>query len=91
MPWREEVAATLLAWFPGQEFDGALAEVAVNLTNTGPRAGRQLVQVYLARGEGDVERPVRWLAGHAWRREPGGFTVEIGRSAGDVVTSCALG
>ncbi|GAA4692704.1 beta-glucosidase family protein [Nocardioides conyzicola] len=150
MPWRDEVAATLLAWFPGQEFGGALAdvllgqvepggrlpttwpaaedsvlpsttpvngrldyteglhlgyrrflrdgvepaywfghglgyttwsydevavageEVSVTVTNTGPRAGRELVQVYLARPDSTVERPVRWLAAHTWvEAEPG--------------------
>lgn len=198
MPWRAEVAATLLAWFPGQEFGGALAdvligrsepggrlpttwpdaegpvlpsttpvdgrlhyteglhvgyrrflrdgvepaywfghglgyttwsyddlvlspdgsEVAVTLTNTGARTGRELVQVYVAREESQVERPVRWLAAHAWvaaepgasvtarvgvppralehwehgawSREPGSFTVEVGRSAGDIVLRADL-
>ena len=197
MPWRDEVAATLLAWFPGQEFGGALAdvllgrvepggrlpttwpaaegavlpsttpvdgrldyteglhvgyrrflrdgvapaywfghglgyttwsydeltvsstEVAVTVTNNGSRAGRELVQVYLAREDSGIERPVRWLAAHtwvsaepgeivtarvvlpqrafehwsdgAWAREPGTFTVEIGRSAGDIVLRGPIG
>jgi beta-glucosidase len=204
LPWRDEVAATLLAWFPGQEFGGALADVLlgavepggrlpttwpaaegpvlpsttpvagvldyseglhvgyrrflrdgvepaywfghglgyaswsydavaaeptpgggaivdVSLTNTGHRVGRQLVQVYLSRSGGEVERPVRWLAGHTWVeaeagatvqgritvaarafehwdvatggwvREPGAFTVEVGRSAGDVELRHTLG
>lgn len=147
MPWRDDVAATMLAWFPGQEFGSALADVLlgdvepgghlpttlpasendplpstrptsgrltydeglhvgyrrylrdkvdpaywfghglgytswtydsvsadvtgrsvrvdVELTNTGARAGRQLVQVYLSRPGSTVERPTRWLAGHA--------------------------
>ena len=204
MPWRDEVAATLLAWFPGQEFGGALADVLlgtvepggrlpttwpaaegpvlpsttpvdggldyteglhigyrrflrdgvepaywfghglgyatwsydalateptpdggasvdVTLTNTGHRTGRQLVQLYLSRSGGEVERPVRWLAGHTWVeapagatvrgrvavaarafehwdvgtggwvREPGPFTVEMGRSAGDIVLRHELG
>jgi beta-glucosidase len=197
MPWRDEVAATLLAWFPGQEFGGALAdvllgrrepggrlpttwpaaedatlpsttpvdgrldyseglhvgyrrflrdgdepaywfghglgyttwsyddlavapeEVAVTVTNTGARAGRELVQVYLARPESRLERPVRWLAAHTWveaepgasvtarlavpprafehwadggwAREPGTFTVEVGRSAGEIVLRAELG
>ena len=150
MPWRDEVAATLLAWFPGQEFGGALAdvllgrvepggrlpttwpaaegavlpsttpvdgrldyveglhigyrrflrdgvapaywfghglgyttwsydelavsstEVTVTVTNTGTRAGRELVQVYLSRADSEVDRPVRWLAAHTWvEAEPG--------------------
>lgn len=39
--------------------------VTVTLTNTGDRAGRQVVQAYLSRPGSDVERPVRWLAGWA--------------------------
>lgn len=148
MPWRDEVAATLVAWFPGQEFGHALADVLlgevepggalpttwpldeaaslpsttpvggaityeeglhigyrrflrdettpaywfghglgyttwshrcveanasltgahvwVEVVNTGSRAGRVLVQVYLSRPHSAIERPVRWLAGHAW-------------------------
>ncbi|MHB1491874.1 MAG: glycoside hydrolase family 3 C-terminal domain-containing protein, partial [Cellulomonas sp.] len=47
--------------------DGAIAvlRVDVDVTNTGSRAGREVVQVYLTRPESSVERPVRWLAGHA--------------------------
>ena len=40
-------------------------EVAVEVTNTGDRPGRQVVQVYLAREDSAVDRPVRWLAGWA--------------------------
>ena len=40
-------------------------EVAVEVTNTGDRPGRQVVQVYLARPGSAVDRPVRWLAGWA--------------------------
>ena len=39
--------------------------VHVELTNTGRRPGREVVQVYLARSETAVDRPVRWLAGYA--------------------------
>ncbi|MFI5986055.1 glycoside hydrolase family 3 C-terminal domain-containing protein [Streptomyces sp. NPDC051555] len=42
-----------------------VTEFAVVLRNTGARAGRQLVQVYLGRPDSAVERPVRWLAGWA--------------------------
>lgn len=46
--------------------------VEVELRNMGGRAGREVVQVYLARPDSAVERPVRWLAGFtAVRAEPG--------------------
>ena len=44
---------------------GGDARVGVTVTNTGARRGKQVVQVYLARPESGVDRPVRWLAGHA--------------------------
>ncbi|MGW7051275.1 beta-glucosidase [Streptomyces sp. NPDC054887] len=144
MPWREEVAAVLLGWFPGQEGGAALADVLlgaaepggrlpttwpaaladapvtevaptdgqlhyreglfigyrawdragaapaypfghglgyttweyesleatrttakIRVRNTGARAGREVVQVYLAPQADAVERPARWLAGFA--------------------------
>ncbi|WP_037647938.1 glycoside hydrolase family 3 protein [Streptomyces flavidovirens] len=151
MPWREDVAAVLLSWFPGQEGGAALADVLlgaaepggrlpttwpasladvpvmevtptdgelhyseglyvgyrawdkagvtpayafghglgyttweyesleatpatakVRVRNTGSRAGREVVQVYLAPQADSVERPVRWLAGFASvEAEPG--------------------
>lgn len=37
MPWRDEVAATLCAWFPGQEFGSALGEVLFGLEEPGGR------------------------------------------------------
>ena len=39
--------------------------IRVDLTNTGARTGREVVQVYLTRPLSVVERPVRWLAGSA--------------------------
>jgi beta-glucosidase len=44
--------------------DGAVT-VRVRLRNTGDRAGREVVQVYLSRPVSAVERPARWLAGFA--------------------------
>ncbi|WP_406369283.1 glycoside hydrolase family 3 C-terminal domain-containing protein [Streptomyces sp. NBC_00647] len=38
--------------------------VRVEVRNTGPRPGREVVQVYLAGPPGELERPERWLAGY---------------------------
>lgn len=53
------------------------AAVRVRLRNTGDRAGREVVQVYLSPVPPDAERPARWLAGFA--------TVEAG--PGEEVTA----
>jgi beta-glucosidase len=39
--------------------------VTVRLRNTGSRPGREVVQVYAARPDSEVERPLRWLVGFA--------------------------
>jgi len=44
---------------------GGAVQVSVDVANTGGRAGREVVQVYLARPGSAVDRPVRWLAGSA--------------------------
>ncbi|CAM5579804.1 Thermostable beta-glucosidase B OS=Streptomyces lavendulae subsp. lavendulae OX=58340 GN=bglB PE=3 SV=1 [Streptomyces lavendulae subsp. lavendulae] len=156
LPWREEVAAVLLTWFPGQEGGAAVADVLlghaepggrlpttwpatlaeapvtdvfpvdgrleyregldigyrayekhgvrpaypfghglgytdwayesleatadrvrVRLTNTGPRPGREVVQVYLAPVNDAVERPASWLAAFAGAAAAPGESVEV--------------
>jgi beta-glucosidase len=160
MPWREDVAAILLTWFPGQEAGNALADmllgrvepggrlpttwpaemadvpvldtqpldgtlvypeglhvgykawlknevapafpfghgsgyttwtyldaepssssdqpaVTVRLRNTGTRGGRDVVQLYLARPDSAVERPLLWLGGFASVEAAAGQTVEV--------------
>ncbi len=160
MPWRDETAALLLTWFPGQEGGNALADVLlgrvepggrlpttwpvrtedvpvldthpvngilhyteglhvgyrawlrsgrqpafpfghglgytswkylsaestgtpsapavrVRLRNTGPRHGREVVQLYLSRPDSAVERPALWLAGYAPATADPGHEVEV--------------
>ncbi|MET8110943.1 beta-glucosidase family protein [Streptomyces prasinus] len=48
--------------------------VRVTVRNTGTRAGREVVQVYLARPGSTVERPVRWFGGYAAVRAEAGRT-----------------
>ncbi|MFC7571652.1 glycoside hydrolase family 3 C-terminal domain-containing protein [Klenkia terrae] len=164
LPWRDEVSAVLVCWFPGMQAGSALADVllgavepggrlpttwpaaladapvtevvptdgrldypeglhighrgylragttpaywfghglgyttwaweqltvegstaTVRLRNTGERAGKQVVQVYAARPDSALDRPVRWLAGfavvHAGPGEVVDVAVEIGPRA----------
>ncbi|MGW6055108.1 beta-glucosidase [Streptomyces sp. NPDC055189] len=155
LPWREDVAAVLLGWFPGQEGGAALADVllgaeepggrlpttwgaladapvtevtptdgelayaegvfigyraweksgampayafghglgytdwtyesldvdgttaTVRVRNSGSRAGREVVQVYLAPAANDGHRPARWLAGFAGVEAGPGESAEV--------------
>ncbi|MFG2002830.1 glycoside hydrolase family 3 N-terminal domain-containing protein [Spirillospora sp. NPDC048911] len=59
---------------PAAPTDGAV-HVAATVTNTGDRAGTEVVQLYLSDPVASVVRPARWLAG--WAR----VRLEPGRSA----------
>ncbi|MFB9465517.1 beta-glucosidase family protein [Streptomyces cinereospinus] len=59
---------------PAHVVAGEPFTVRVTVRNTGARAGREVVQVYLARPGSAVERPVRWFAGHAAVRAEAGRT-----------------
>ncbi|MFE9559846.1 glycoside hydrolase family 3 C-terminal domain-containing protein [Streptomyces sp. NPDC006487] len=57
---------------PDEAVAGSPFTVRVQVRNTGSRPGREVVQVYLARPQSTVERPVRWFAGYAAvHAEPG--------------------
>ncbi|GIH02179.1 glycosyl hydrolase [Rhizocola hellebori] len=50
---------------PEQVSPDAPFTVEVQVSNTGQRRGREVVQVYLSRDDSTIDRPARWLAGHA--------------------------
>jgi beta-glucosidase len=50
---------------PATATAGHELRVNVHLRNSGPRPGREVVQLYLNRPDSEVERPGRWLAGFA--------------------------
>jgi len=56
---------------------GALFIVQVTVRNTGTRAGREVVQLYLSRPDSSIERPVRWLAGYATAEAGPGETATV--------------
>lgn len=60
---------------PAEILAGDSFTVRVRLRNTGARAGREVVQVYLARPGAAVEYPERWFAGFAAARARPGETV----------------
>ena len=51
--------------------------VSASVTNTGDRAGKQVVQVYASRPSSAIDRPVRWLAGWATVFAGAGETVAV--------------
>lgn len=63
---------------PAEAVEGSPFAVRVQVRNTGARPGREIVQVYLARPESAVERPVRWFAGYtAVHAEPGASVTAV--------------
>jgi len=52
-------------------------DVSVTITNTGDRAGKQVVQVYVSRDETEIDRPARWLAGFASVQLEAGATTVV--------------
>ena len=52
--------------------------VRVEVRNTGPRPGREVVQLYASRPDSAVERPAKWLAGFAVVDADPGETVNLG-------------
>lgn len=51
--------------------------VTAEVTNSGDRAGKQVVQVYASRAQSDVERPAKWLVGFAPVRSDAGGTTSV--------------
>ncbi len=61
---------------PAVTADGAPA-VRVTIKNAGRRSGRELVQLYLARPDSSIERPLLWLGGYAWASAEAGHEVQV--------------
>lgn len=76
-PFGHGLGYTTWSWDDARREGG---EVAVTVTNTGARSGKQVVQVYAERPGSAIERPERWLVGFATVRVDAGAsaTVSIG-------------
>jgi beta-glucosidase len=53
------------------------ADVAVTLTNTGDRDGKEVVQIYAEKPDSALDRPVRWLVAHGVARCAPGETTRM--------------
>ncbi|MFC6081772.1 glycoside hydrolase family 3 C-terminal domain-containing protein [Sphaerisporangium aureirubrum] len=74
LPWRDEVPAVLLSWFPGQEYGHGLADVLFGTTEPGGRlpttwAARSLVSTTPAGGVLKYGEALD-IGYRAWLREP---------------------
>ncbi|QLH21515.1 glycoside hydrolase family 3 C-terminal domain-containing protein [Streptomyces sp. Rer75] len=79
MPWREDVAAVLLSWFPGQEAGAALADVLLGVEEPGGRlpttwpvrlADAPVSQVAPSEGQLSYDEGV-FIGYRAWERQEG--------------------
>ncbi|TDW39716.1 beta-glucosidase [Curtobacterium sp. PhB42] len=57
--------------------EGDAVIVTATVANTGPRAGKHVVQVYASRESSAVDRPARWLVGFAPVRLGAGESTEV--------------
>ncbi|OMQ14143.1 hypothetical protein A7K94_0218750 [Modestobacter sp. VKM Ac-2676] len=62
---------------PAEAAPGQVVTVTVEVSNTGERDGKEVVQVYAERPDSVVDRPVRWLVGSAAVRVPAGETARV--------------
>jgi beta-glucosidase len=83
--WLRGTAAPLYAFGHGlgytawhyREIEVNATEAVVTVANAGGRAGREVIQVYVAPAEPDEQRPPRWLAGFANVAAHPGETVTV--------------
>jgi beta-glucosidase len=75
-PFGHGLGYTRWSW-DAAEADPDGGALTVTVTNTGDRAGKQVVQVYAERSDSAVERPVRWLVGFAAVRAEAGQSVSV--------------
>lgn len=71
-PFGHGLGYTTWSWGAAERAGDA---VEVTLSNTGARAGKQVVQLYAERADSTVERPGRWLVGFATVHAASGQTV----------------
>ncbi|WP_045254873.1 beta-glucosidase [Microbacterium foliorum] len=73
-PFGHGLGYTTWSWGAVTRVDDTLE---VLLSNTGLRAGKQVVQVYAERPDSTIERPARWLVGFAVVHAAAGETVTV--------------
>ena len=86
LPWADEVAAILVAWFPGQEFGDALADVVLG----GSEPGGRLPTTWPS-GEDGLPRPSRPAACSPTTRDCSSATARTTATAGRRITRSATG